>query len=63
MSIFDMPSYVQHTYLGLLAEQLKVSFGATLVGLAVALPVGQACARWKFLYQPVLALVTIIYSV
>ncbi len=63
MSIFDMPSYVQHSYLGLLAEQLKVSLGATLAGLVVSLPIGQACARWRFLYPPVLALVTIIYSV
>lgn len=63
MSVFDMPSYVQHSYLGLLAEQLKVSLGATLAGLVVSLPIGQACARWRFLYPPVLALVTIIYSV
>jgi osmoprotectant transport system permease protein len=62
-SVFDMPSYVQHSYLSLLAEQLKVSLGATAVGLAVALPIGQACARWRALYPPVLSLVTIIYSI
>ena len=63
MSVFDMPSYVQHSYLGLLWEQLKVSFGATAVGLVASLPIGQACARWRLLYPPVLALVTVIYSI
>ena len=60
--VFDMPSYVQHSYLGLVAEQLKVSFGATAAGLVVALPIGQACARWRALYPPMLGLVTVIYS-
>jgi osmoprotectant transport system permease protein len=63
MSIFDLPSYIQHDYLGLLGEQLKVSLGATAVGLLVALPIGQACARWRLVYPPVLTLVTIAYSI
>lgn len=62
-SVFDMPSYVQNSYLGLLGEQLKVSFGATAAGLVIALPIGQLCARWRMLYPPVLALVTVIYSI
>jgi osmoprotectant transport system permease protein len=62
-NVFDMPSYVQHSFLGLVVEQLKVSFGATAVGLVVSLPVGQACARWRLLYPPVLGLVTIIYAI
>jgi osmoprotectant transport system permease protein len=62
-SVFDLPSYVQHSYLGLVGEQLKVSIGATLVGLLVSLPVGQACARWRRLYPPVLGLVTVAYSI
>jgi osmoprotectant transport system permease protein len=60
--VFDMPSYVQHSYLGLVVEQLKVSFGATAAGLVVALPIGQVCARWRALYPPTLGLVTVIYS-
>lgn len=63
MSVFDLPSYVQHDYLGLVEEQLAVSLGATLTGLAVALPVGQACARWRRFYPPVLGLVTVVYSI
>ena len=62
-SVFDLPSYVQHSYLGLLTEQLKVSLGATALGLLVALPIGQACARWRRLYPPVLGLVTVAYSI
>ncbi len=62
-SVFDLPSYVQHSYPGLVGEQLKVSIGATLVGLLVSLPVGQACARWRRLYPPVLGLVTVAYSI
>lgn len=61
-NVFDMPSYVQHSYLGLVVEQLKVSFGATAAGLAVALPLGQISARWRLVYPPVLGLVTVIYS-
>ena len=62
MSVFDLPSYVQNDYLGLLGQQIEVSLGACLAGLAVSLPIGQICARWRPLYPPVLALVTVIYS-
>ncbi|HEU5355546.1 MAG TPA: ABC transporter permease [Actinocrinis sp.] len=62
-NVFDLPSYVQHSYLGLLGEQLEVSLGATLGGLLVSLPIGQACARWRLLYPPVLGLVTVAYSI
>jgi osmoprotectant transport system permease protein len=63
MSVFDLPSYVQSSYLGLLATQLEVALGATAVGLALALPLGQACARWRWFYPPVLSVVTILYSI
>lgn len=45
MSLFQMPSYVQSSYLGLVAIQLEVSLGAVLAGLVVALPLGQLCSR------------------
>jgi osmoprotectant transport system permease protein len=63
MSVFDLPSYVQSSYLGLLASQLEISLGATALGLALALPLGQACARWRWFYPPVLIGVTILYSI
>lgn len=62
MSVFDLPSYVQNDYLGLMGQQIEVSLGACLAGLAISLPIGQICARWRPLYPPVLALVTVVYS-
>jgi len=63
MSVFDLPSYVQSSYLGLIAIQLEVSLGATLAGLVVALPLGQLCSRLPRLYPPVLGAVTILYAI
>jgi osmoprotectant transport system permease protein len=63
VSVFDLPSYVQADYLGLVATQLEVSLGAVGAGLLVALPVGQLCARWRRWYPPMLGLVTVLYSI
>lgn len=63
MSVFDLPSYVQSSYLGLVSIQLQVSVGATLVGLLVSLPIGQLCSRLPKFYPPVLGVVTILYSI
>lgn len=61
--VFDMPSYVQSSYLGLIRTQLEVSLGATLAGLIVALPIGQLCSRLPRLYPTTLGIVTIVYSI
>ncbi|HEV2639591.1 MAG TPA: ABC transporter permease [Actinocrinis sp.] len=63
MSVFDLPSYVQHTYPQLIAIQLEVTLGSVLVGLVVALPVGQACVRWPRLYPAVLSVATAAYAI
>jgi osmoprotectant transport system permease protein len=63
VSVFDLPSYVQSSYLGLIGLQLEVSLGATLAGLVVALPLGLFCSRLPRLYPPVLGVVTILYSI
>ncbi|WP_034263558.1 ABC transporter permease [Actinospica robiniae] len=63
MSVFDLPSYVQESYLGLVGLQLEIGLGATLLGLLVALPVGQLCSRLPRFYPPVLGIVTILYSI
>ncbi|HTJ68799.1 MAG TPA: ABC transporter permease [Actinospica sp.] len=61
--IFDMPSYVQSSYLGLVWLQLEVSLGATLAGLVISLPIGQLCSRLPKLYPATLGIVTLIYSI
>jgi osmoprotectant transport system permease protein len=63
MSIFDLPSYVGSSFPGLIATQLEVSLGAVAAGLVLALPIGQACARWPKLYPPVLSVATVAYSI
>jgi len=62
-SVFDLPSYVQSSFLGLIVTQLEVSLGATLAGLVISLPIGQLCSRLPKFYPPVLGLVTVIYSI
>ena len=61
--VFELPSYVQSSYLGLVVTQLEVSLGATLAGLVLSLPIGQLCSRLPRFYPPVLGLVTIVYSI
>jgi osmoprotectant transport system permease protein len=63
VSIFNLPSYVQSSFLGLVGVQLEVALGACALGLLLALPIGQLCTRLPRLYPPVLGLVTIIYSI
>jgi osmoprotectant transport system permease protein len=62
-ALFDLPSYVQSSYLGLIFTQLEISLGATLAGVAVALPLGQLCSWLPKFYPPVLGVVTILYSI
>lgn len=62
-ALFDLPSYIQSSYLGLISTQLEVSLGATLAGLLVALPLGQLCSWLPKFYPPVLGVVTILYSI
>ncbi|HEX2314613.1 MAG TPA: ABC transporter permease [Thermomonospora sp.] len=46
-----------------LEEHLVLSFTPVLLGLAVALPLGIACARWRRLYPVVLATTSVLYAV
>ena len=62
MSIFDLPSEVQSSFLGLIGIQLEISLGACAAGLALALPLGQLCTRLPRSYPPVLGAVTVFYS-
>ncbi|MEC3996995.1 ABC transporter permease subunit [Actinacidiphila sp. DG2A-62] len=60
---FDIPSDLQHSYLGLIGVHLKEALLPVLIGLGIALPLGQLCARFKWLYPPVLWVTTILYAI
>jgi osmoprotectant transport system permease protein len=45
------------------ADNAYLGIIPALLGLAAALPVGIACARWRWLYAPVLTITNIIYAV
>ncbi|MFI6347227.1 ABC transporter permease [Streptomyces sp. NPDC050560] len=60
---FDMPSDLQHSYLGLIGWHLEEALIPVLVGLVVALPVSQLCVRFRWLYPPVLWVTTVLYAV
>jgi osmoprotectant transport system permease protein len=60
---FDIPSDLQHSYLGLIGLHLREALLPVLFGLAVALPLGQLCARFKWLYPPVLWVTTVLYAI
>ena len=62
-NVFDLPSYVQSSYAGLIVTQLKVSLGAVVAGLVISLPLGQLCSRLPRFYPPTLTLVTVVYSI
>jgi osmoprotectant transport system permease protein len=60
---FDIPSDLQHSYLGLIGVHLKEALLPVLFGLIVALPLGQLCSRFKWLYPPVLWVTTVLYAI
>ncbi|MEW2547068.1 ABC transporter permease subunit [Streptomyces sp. NPDC047002] len=60
---FDMPSDLQHSYLGLIGVHLQEALLPVAIGLVLALPVAQLCVRFTWLYPPVLWATTILYAV
>ncbi|MGV9252425.1 ABC transporter permease [Streptomyces sp. NPDC003697] len=60
---FDIPSDLQHSWLGLVGLHLREALLPVLAGLVVALPLGQLCVRFRRLYPPVLGLTTVLYAV
>jgi osmoprotectant transport system permease protein len=45
-----------------LTQHLVLSIVPVVVGLAIALPLGLACAHWRLLYPPVLAATSVLYA-
>ncbi|MET7378854.1 ABC transporter permease subunit [Streptomyces sp. NPDC005526] len=60
---FDIPSDLQHSWLGLIGLHLREALLPVLVGLLAALPVAQLCVRFRWLYPPVLGVTTVLYAI
>ena len=60
---FRMPSDLQHSYLGLVGWHLQLALIPVLAGLLIALPLGQLCVRYRWLYAPMLGVTTVFYAV
>lgn len=60
---FDIPSDLQHSYLGLVGWHLREALVPVLVGLLMALPIGYLCVRFRWLYAPVLWVTTVLYAI
>ncbi|KPI10869.1 ABC-type transporter, integral membrane subunit [Actinobacteria bacterium OK074] len=61
--LFDLPSDLQNSYLGLVGLHLRESLIPVLGGLVVALPIAQLCVRYRWLYPPVLWVTTVLYAI
>ncbi|HZF92935.1 ABC transporter permease [Streptomyces sp.] len=61
--LFDLPSDLQNSYLGLVVLHLRIALLPVLAGLLVALPIAQLCVRLRWLYPPVLWVTTVLYAV
>ncbi|GGN86636.1 ABC transporter permease [Streptomyces albiflavescens] len=60
---FDIPSDLQHSYLGLIALHMQEALIPVLVGLLLALPIGLLCVHYDWLYPPVLWSSTVLYAI
>ncbi|MBC2902034.1 ABC transporter permease [Streptomyces cupreus] len=61
--LFDMPSDLQNSYLGLVALHLREALLPVLAGLLASLPIAQLCVRLRWLYPPVLWVTTVLYAI
>ncbi|POX51813.1 ABC transporter permease [Streptomyces sp. Ru71] len=61
--LFDLPSDLQNSYLGLVGLHLREALIPVLAGLLVALPVAQLCVRLRWLYPPLLWVTTVLYAI
>ncbi|MFJ3668915.1 ABC transporter permease [Streptomyces sp. NPDC090106] len=61
--MFDIPSDLQHTWLGLVGLHLREALLPVLAGLLISLPLAQLCVRYRWLYPPVLWVTTVLYAI
>jgi osmoprotectant transport system permease protein len=59
---FDLPSDLQHSYLGLVGWHLQLAMLPVLFGLLISLPLAQFCVRFRWLYGPMLGVTTVLYA-
>ncbi|MEU1011880.1 ABC transporter permease subunit [Streptomyces sp. NPDC005890] len=60
---FDLPSDLQHSYLGLVGLHLREALLPVVAGLLVSLPIAQLCVRFRWIYPPVLGITTVLYAI
>ncbi|WP_432192667.1 ABC transporter permease [Streptomyces sp. bgisy027] len=60
---FDIPSDLQHSWLGLVGLHLREALLPVLAGLLISLPLAQLCVRLRWLYPPVLWVTTVLYAI
>lgn len=60
---FDIPSDLQHSYLGLVGLHIEEAMIPVGCGLALALPLGQLCVRFRWIYPPLLWVTTVLYAI
>ncbi|MEU7896123.1 ABC transporter permease subunit [Nonomuraea sp. NPDC049152] len=51
-----------NSIVNLLQAHVVMSLVPVLLGLLVAVPLGLACVRWRFLYQPTAGIMNVIYA-
>ncbi|WP_405649367.1 ABC transporter permease [Streptomyces sp. NBC_00019] len=61
--MFDIPSDLQHSWLGLVGLHLREALLPVLAGLLISLPLAQLCVRFRWLYPPVLWVTTVLYAI
>ncbi|SEK79576.1 ABC transporter permease [Streptacidiphilus jiangxiensis] len=60
---FEVPSDLQNTWWGLVGWQCELALLPVLYGLILALPLGMLCARFRWIYPPVLGVATVFYAI
>jgi osmoprotectant transport system permease protein len=60
---FDIPSDLQHSWIGLVGLHLREALLPVAAGLLLALPTAQLCVRFRWLYPPVLGVTTVLYAI
>ncbi|WP_338783814.1 ABC transporter permease subunit [Streptomyces sp. DG1A-41] len=60
---FDIPSDLQHSWIGLVGLHLREALLPVAAGLLLALPIAQLCVRFRWLYPPVLGVTTVLYAI